>query len=94
MAMDKQKVSLLVMLDLSAAFDTVNIDILLRRLESSFCISGKVLKWLESYLPGRSQVVHIGSHSSKPKRLGVVFLKAQSLDPYFSVYMCLLLVIM
>ena len=42
---------------LSAAFDTVDHDILLHRLNLSFGISGPVLKWLESFVRGRSQTV-------------------------------------
>ena len=42
---DKQRVTLLVLLDLSAAFDTVKQQVLLKRLESSFRISGTALSW-------------------------------------------------
>ena len=53
--MDRQHVTLLVLLDLSAAFDTVNHEILLRRLETTFGITGTALQWLSSYLGNRSQ---------------------------------------
>lgn len=53
--MDNQRVILLVLLDLSAAFHTVNLQVLLKRLESSFGISGTALRWFKSYLVGRSQ---------------------------------------
>ena len=52
------------LLDLSAAFDTVDHDILLQRLESTFGISGDVLAWLSSYLSGREQFVRLGADSS------------------------------
>ena len=55
LSMDKQRVKLLVLLDLSEAFDTVNHQVLLTRLESSFGISGTALSWLESFFDGRSQ---------------------------------------
>ncbi|XP_064639772.1 uncharacterized protein LOC135495242 [Lineus longissimus] len=49
MKMDKQEVCLLVLLDLSAVFDTVNVTNLLSIMKEDFGISGTVLKWLESY---------------------------------------------
>ena len=49
--------SLLVSLDLSAAFDCVSHSILLNRLSQDFGFSGLPLSWLESYLTGRTQHV-------------------------------------
>ena len=45
-AADNCRVTLLAMLDLRAAFDTVNQVTLLSRLEQSYGISGTVLKWI------------------------------------------------
>ena len=59
-ALDNQEVACLILLDLSAVFDTIDHDILLNRLKSRFAVTGVVLKWLESYLKDRSQVVEIG----------------------------------
>ena len=55
--MNSQHVTLLVLLDLSAAFDTVKHTILLDRLKSKIGISGVALNWFSSYLSGRNQRV-------------------------------------
>ena len=59
LAMDRQHVTLLVLLDLSAAFDTVDHRVLLRRLEVTYGITGTALQWFRSYLTGRTQRVYI-----------------------------------
>ena len=56
-ATDQGSIGLLGLLDMSAAFDTVDHEILLLRLESSFGISGTALAWLRSFLSGRTQQV-------------------------------------
>ena len=55
--MNHRRVTLLVLLDLSAAFDTVDHEVLLRRLEVTFGITDNALQWFRSYLAGRSQRV-------------------------------------
>ena len=48
--MDNKKVSFLILLDLSAAFDTVSFHLLMNRLLNRFGITGTVLQWIDSYL--------------------------------------------
>ena len=71
--MEAQKVTLLVLLDLSAAFDTVRHDTLLNRLKSRFGVDGKALEWFASYLADRTQRVTVndGLSSAFPLRQGV-----------------------
>ena len=64
--MDSKRVVLMVLLDMSAAFDTVDHKILLSRLEKRFAVSGVALKWVASYLQGWSSQVNIGGHLSDP----------------------------
>ena len=59
LAMDRQHVTLLVLLDLSAAFDTVDHRVSLRRLEVTYGITRTALQWFRSYLTGRTQRVYI-----------------------------------
>ena len=64
LSMNRQHVSLLVLLDLSSAFDTVDHTILLNRLQSHFGICGSSLSWFESYLSCRTQFVSIKGYNS------------------------------
>ena len=57
--MDKGHVTLLVLLDLSAAFDTVDHSILQHRLQSKLGVRGKTLSWFKSYLVGRTQQISV-----------------------------------
>ena len=48
---------MLLLLDLSAAFDTVDHSILLSRLALRFGVNGQVIAWIEAYLKDREQFV-------------------------------------
>lgn len=56
-----------VIFDLSAAFDTVDHGILLRKYQYSG-VSGKALKLMESYLINRQQFVQVGEHRAEKEK--------------------------
>ena len=57
-AVDDGRVSALVLLDLSSAFDTVDHDCLLTVLHDRFAVTGPALDWFRSYLSERTQTRH------------------------------------
>ncbi len=61
---DRGFISLLVLLDLSAAFDTMGYNILLNRIENSVGISGSALAWFKSYLSDRHQLAAVNEEVS------------------------------
>lgn len=68
-AMDEDKLSVLLLLDLSAAFDTIDHQILLSRLQTVFGVRSIALQWFRSYLLDRNQFVSINGISSSPSPL-------------------------
>jgi len=68
-AVDDGNICLLGLLDMTAAFDTVDHNILLKRMEVTFGITGKALEWFTSYLSDRFQSVSILGQCSKSIKL-------------------------
>ena len=64
-AADANQVTLLGLLDLSAAFDCVDHQLLLQRLHRDFGLSDTVLGWITSFVTGRSQQVAYKGQLSK-----------------------------
>ena len=67
--MDQKKCVLLVLLDMSAAFDTVDHSILLTRLKCDFGIANSASSLLQSYFTGRTQRVNVSNSLSDPVSL-------------------------
>jgi len=64
LAANDDQMSALCLLDLTAAFDTVDHELLLLRLERQFDLRGTVLAWFRSYLSGRTFRVIFSSSTS------------------------------
>ncbi len=66
-------ISLLVLLELSAAFNTIYHDILIDRIQNYMGNQGQALRWFRSYLSDRYHFVHLNGESShiKPVKYGV-----------------------
>uniref|UniRef100_A0A3B1JTA7 Reverse transcriptase domain-containing protein n=1 Tax=Astyanax mexicanus TaxID=7994 RepID=A0A3B1JTA7_ASTMX len=87
-AADQGCASLLVLLDLSAAFDTIDHTILLERLENMVGVTGTALSWFKSYLNGRYQFVRINDMSSSYTKVRHGIPEGSILGPLlFTLYM-------
>ena len=88
LASDSRLVSVLVLLDLSAAFDTIDYSILLQRVEHVIGIKGTALDWFKSFLSGRFQFVLVGEESSSHTRVSHGVPQGSVLGPIlFTLYM-------
>ena len=87
MAIDQSKAVVLVLLDLHAAFDTVDHGVLFSRLEQMFGLVGKVFEWFRSYLKERSQRLSIQDALSDVLCLIVSVPQGSVIDPLiFTIY--------
>ena len=68
-SMEHQQITALMAIDLSAAFDTVDHEVLLSVLKVKFGISESALKWFDTYLHPRSCKVNIGATYSEAQEL-------------------------
>ena len=86
-AMDKKQGTILLLMDFSSAFDTINHNILIRRLRLRYGFVGNALDWLTSYLKERTQRVVIGDQSSSTTTLTTGVPQGSVLGPLlFSLY--------
>ena len=87
MSIDNQTSVVLVLLDLSPAFDTVDHSLLLARLSTRFGICDQALDWFRSYLSDRTQYVRIQDVSSDVHALPYGVPQDSVLDPLlYSLY--------
>jgi hypothetical protein len=68
-AIDNKRHVFLILLDLSAAFDTIDHQILLERLSLSFGINGTALNWFKSYMHDRTQHISVHGNTSSSRTL-------------------------
>ena len=78
--MNKGEIVMLVLLDLSAAFDTIDHGIL-RRLENVYGIKDTALNWFRSYMSDRTQSVIINNTESERKLLNYGVPQGSKLGP-------------
>ena len=79
---EKQQVSSMALLDLSAAFDTVDHAIFLNRLSTDYAIEGRPREWMKSYLSDRYQQVVVNGAKSEKVNLETGFPQGGGAGPW------------
>ena len=79
-ALERRFGVIIVLLDMSAAFDTVNHEILLNRLEHRYGMAGSVPAWMRSYLTDRSLCVYLQGGASSKTGVAWAYLKDRCWD--------------
>ena len=78
--MDNNKMNLTIFLDVRKAFDTVDHNIIIKKL-NSYCIIDRTGGWFESYLSNRTQFCTVNENKSK-QRSHVVYLRDLAWGPF------------
>ncbi len=88
LALDQGCISLLVLLDLSAAFDTIDHDILIDRSQNYTGVQGQALRWFRSYLSDHYYFVYLNGESSQLSPVKYGLPQGSVLGPLlFSIFM-------
>ena len=71
--MDDGNSNCVVFLDVQKAFDSINHEILLRKMHDCFGVVGTEMEWFKSYLTNREQQCIVNGQISSPKKMFVEF---------------------
>ena len=86
-ALDHRQCVYLVLLDLSAAFDTIDHQVFLSRLQKDYGVKGDVTDWMASYLSDRHQTIDINGTFSEKLLLKYGFPQGSKIGPFgFKLY--------